>query len=640
MLTVRLNNLADEALDKRQAEREAMKTPEEITENARFLRAFFLSQLGEFPERTELNAHVTGGGACDGYRYEKVIFESRPGMFVTGVMFIPDGTGPFPGVLVPCGHSSNGKCYESYQRACMILAQNGICAFIYDPIGQGERCQALDENGKPRFPPTIEHMFIGVGCILFGQNTATYRIWDGMRALDYLCERPEVDPKRIGCTGNSGGGTLTSYLMALDDRIICAAPGCYLTSFKRLLEKAGPQDAEQCIYNQIAKGFDHADYIVARAPKPTLMLTATNDFFDIRGAWDSFREAKRIYGKMGFPERVELLEANEEHGFTATLRIGMARWMRRWLSSVDEPLVEKEGAILTDQEMQCSPTGQVLQIEGARSVFQINIETMEKLAERRKALRQSATPDEVREKIRKIAVIRPLKELPAPEVKSLDVINRGGVSIQKFILTPEPGILLPGLLFSPPSPDGEAYLYLNAAGKDVDAAPGGRIEQLVLKNHIVFAVDLRGCGETACHSEIKKYDECFGDGWDAYYRAYMLGRSYIGMRAEDALACARWLAAGPDGAARQVHVVAIGDMGLPALHAAALEPDLFASVHVENALSSWEDLVRRPFAKKCFMFTINGALSVYDIPDLAALAPAGKIEIENPLAFSREDELK
>src|SRR5439155_13767912 len=149
---------------------------------------------------------------------------------------------------------------------------------------------------------------------LVGRHAAHYRTWDAIRALDYLASRPEVDPRRLGCTGNSGGGTLTAYLMALDDRVAAAAPSCYITSLERLFETIGPQDAEQNITGQVAFGMEHADYVTMRAPKPTLICTATQDFFDIQGSWTTFREAKLLYGLVGHGEHVDPFEYNDKHG--------------------------------------------------------------------------------------------------------------------------------------------------------------------------------------------------------------------------------------------------------------------------------------------------------------------------------------
>ena len=138
---------------------------------------------------------------------------------------------------------------------------------------------------------TTEHTILGIQCLLAGDSLARYTIWDGMRALDYLLSRPEVDASRIAVTGNSGGGTHTAYLAALDDRIHVAAPSCYLTSWRALLETIGPQDAEQDLLPWIGNGLDHADFIYAFSPKPYLVLSAIRDFFSISGARATYKEA-------------------------------------------------------------------------------------------------------------------------------------------------------------------------------------------------------------------------------------------------------------------------------------------------------------------------------------------------------------
>src|SRR4051812_27534605 len=297
MLYRALERRAHDRLAARRKEVAELKTPGAVQERQAQIRARFLAALGDLPEKTPLNGRVVGRDRRDGYSVERVIYESRPGHHVTANLYLPDGDAPFPGVLVPCGHSANGKAAETYQRACILLARNGMAALCYDPIGQGERVQALDDEGKPRLSAsTAEHTMVGIGALLVGRSTATYRIWDGIRSLDYLASRPEVDPERLGCTGNSGGGTMTAYLMALDDRIAAAAPSCYITSFERLLGTIGPQDAEQDITGQIAFGMDHADYAILRAPRPTLLSVGTQDFFDIQGSWDTYRELKLLFG--------------------------------------------------------------------------------------------------------------------------------------------------------------------------------------------------------------------------------------------------------------------------------------------------------------------------------------------------------
>ncbi len=251
---------------------------------------------------------------------------------------------------------------EAYQRAGILLAKSGMAALCYDPIGQGERHQILQPDGRPRFENGVEHMLVAPGSILLGRSAATYRIWDGIRGLDYLESREDIDLQRLGLTGNSGGGLVTTLLMALDERVACAAPSCYITPVKEMLETNGPGDSEQQVYGEITQGLGHADYLMIRAPKPTLICAATqDDMFDISGSWRSLREAKRFYGRLGYPERVDLVEADVVHGFFRPLREGIARWMRRWLIGIDDAVVETDSSLLSEEE---GTLGEFLKAEG------------------------------------------------------------------------------------------------------------------------------------------------------------------------------------------------------------------------------------------------------------------------------------
>ena len=460
-----------------------------------------------------------------------------------------------------------------------------------------------------------------------------------MRAIDYLESRPEIDRERIGCTGNSGGGTLTSYLMALDGRIQVAAPSCFLTSLRRLAETIQPQDAEQNIHAQIAFGMDHADYVMMRAPRPTLMCVATRDFFDISGAWDSFRQAKRFYGRFGFPERVDLAETDAQHGFSPDLRVAAVRWMRRWLLKTDDAVVETKSAVLTDKELQCTPDGQVMRLPGARSVYDLNSDLEKQLAEARRRLWKEKGREAALEEVRRITGIRAPYTTVQLRVDIVGSIDRQSCRIEKLILRPEPGIALPALAFVPPKARPEATLYLNAAGKEADASPGGPIEKLVEQGQVVLAVDLRGMGETQAAGKdgIAKY---LGPEWTDAFLAYMLDTSYLAMRTKDILHSAEFLALysaellpryAPASKPRGVHLVSVGRTGPAALHAAALEPDRFDSVTLKNSLRSWSDVVRTPQAKNQWINVVHGALRVYDLPDLLATLPKDKVKVIEPV---------
>lgn len=645
-----LKQLACAAIERRQAAYEQVKTAEQAKAWQRARREFLLRQVGEFPERTPLNPRVVGKMAGDSYRMETVIYESRPKHHVTAVVYLPAGKPPYPAVLIPCGHSYNGKAFEPYQRLGILLARNGLAALCFDPIGQGERYQVLHKDGtplvnpdpnpysrkllaavagSPQFNPVEEHTVVGVGSILLGLNTVHYRVYDGMRSLDYLASRPDIDPKRIGCCGNSGGGTMTSYLMDLDDRILAAAPGCFLTTYRRLIDKPGPQDAEQNIFGQLAFGMDEADYVLVRAPKPTLICAATRDgLFDVLGSWEIFREAKRFFARFGLPERVDLVETDEPHGFTLQLREGTAHWMRRWLMGIDQPVNESEQPIRTDAELQCTARGQVLFLPGERSVFDLNLELNARLAAQRRRFWAETPKLKVREAVRTLVGARRAAALPQPKQQTAGTLDRGAYRIEKLILHPEPGIELPALAFLPPQPNDDAYLYLDGRGKQADAAAGGPIESLVRGGHLVLAVDLRGLGETELKTKLSSYRLREQE----YFLAYLLGRSLVGMRTEDVFTCARFLAGfRSSGKARRVHLVGIGTAGVPALHAAALEPELFASARLRRVLASWSHVLATPVTENQLINTVHGVLRTYDLPDLVQSLDPRTVTVEEPV---------
>lgn len=627
MMNTYLLRLAYEALERRNAEYEKIKTPEQIGAWQRGRREAFLAALGGFPERTPLHARVTGRLEFADYRVEKIIFESQPGFHVTGTLYLPLTPGPHPVVVHPTGHSVNAKSRDLYQRASIVMAKNGVACFCYDPLGQGERRHFFGADGGIMFGGTTqEHNLMGVGSTLLGTSVARYMIWDGIRAIDYLQERPDLDRHRIGAMGISGGGTMSAYLSALDERIGAAAPGCYLTGFKRLLETIGPQDAEQNLFGQIAAGLDHGDYVMMRAPKPTLIMAATRDYFDIDGAWHLFRQSKRLYTRLGMAERVDLVEPDEPHGFPTGMRVGAVRWMRRWFLGSDEPVTETGFPVLTDAELQCTPDGQVLRLPGARSLFDLNREWEERLATGRRALWRN--PAGALTEVRKVSGIRRLADLPAPAVKPVRTLPRPGYSVQQIVLEPEAGIRLPALRFEPAAGParGDPVLYLHGEGKQVDASPGGPIERLVREGHTVLAVDLRGLGETGRAPARDAVGAMLGGLTREVSLAELVGRSFVSMRAEDVLACVRYLQ--PSG---RVALVARGEAGVPALHAAALEPQAFSAVRLERTVASWADVVRTPLARNQRINTIFGALRVYDLPDLAATLAREVLTVIEPL---------
>src|SRR5688572_6951095 len=345
MLPDYLERLAKALLEERKKKIALFTTPQEVANRKEYVRARMLQAIGALPERTPLNAKVVGVLDRDDYKIEKVVFESQPNFYVTANLYLPKrGQPPYPGVLFPLGHEQGSKAHSAWQQMLGSLAQKGYVALAWDPIGQGERVQLYDPDfGESKLVrSTTEHSMLGVQCLLVGDNLARYTIWDGMRALDYLLSRKEVDPERIACTGNSGGGTHTAYLSALDNRIKVAAPSCYITSFGHLLSSIGPQDAEQNLPPFLADGLDHADFIYAFGPKPYLMLSAIRDFFSISGARETYAEAKRVYTVLGIPDKMGMVEADDGHGYTKPRRLAAYDWFGRWLKGAGDQAPEPE----------------------------------------------------------------------------------------------------------------------------------------------------------------------------------------------------------------------------------------------------------------------------------------------------------
>jgi cephalosporin-C deacetylase-like acetyl esterase len=598
---------------------ESLKSPAAVEKRRAELQGQLTQMLGDFPERTPLGARTVGVIQCDGYRIEKVIYESRPRHHVTANLYLPDPLpGKVPGVLVPCGHSANGKASEAYQSVCALLALRGCAALIYDPIGQGERNQILDLSPHG----TTEHTLVGPGALLVGRNTANYRIWDGLRSMDYLAGRVEVDPARLGCTGNSGGGTMTTWLMAVDERIAAAAPSCFITTVEKVFETIGPQDCEQHFPGQGAFGIEHADFIAMRAPKPTLILAAERDFFDIGGTRTAYADAEAVFGALGKPEHVALFTFDDEHGFSQPRRQAAVAWMRRWLADDERPVIEPDHKLQSDADLQVTSTGQVLcEFADETSIVDMSIARAKELAASRAATWKSLDEPARRDTIKRLLGLRDKSAVAT--AREHGTIVREGYRIEKLVISPADGVPLPALRFvtegSGDDAKRPAVIYLDSRGKAADADAGGPIEQLVKQGNLVLAVDLCGWGETADDGKQSKYRN---DEFRNAMLAMHVGRPLLGRRVEDVLAVVDVLAADERVDTGAIHLVGIERAGPVVLHAAVLDRRI-ASVATRDSINSWaDDVVARPLAENQLSQVVPGALAHYDLPDLVEMLGA------------------
>lgn len=578
-------------------------------------RARVIEGLGGLPEKTPLNAKVVGTIEREGYRIEKVVFESQPRFYVTANLYLPrQGKAPYPAILFPIGHETGAKAHAVWQQILGTFARRGYVALTWDQIGQGERVQHWDQDvgdSKASGGSTTEHTVVGIQTLVTGDAFARYTIWDGIRALDYLLSRPEVDPRRVGVTGNSGGGTHTAYLSALDDRLQVAAPSCFITTWERLLETIGPQDAEQCLPGFLGNGFEHADFIRAFAPKPYLVLSAIRDFFSLAGARATFEQARQSYGAAQAPEKLSMAETDEGHGYTVELRLKSYQWFDRWLKGETAPEGEAPVAAATPEDLACTRTGQVATSLGGETVYTLN---------RARAL-SIATPAKVSREVVQRRIQWWEEETP-PRVRPYGAERRGDLRIEKLLYESEPGIEIPAVIVSQEiTGQGPRAAVLLASSRGKRAA-WSEIETLAARGAIVMAADLRGFGETRPEEATKpgSWQSWFGD-YDSAMTSVLLGTSLVAQRAHDLQRGFQLLAARADVDRQRLHGAGQGNAAPALLHAAAAGVP-FAGLLLDGMLASYRAVVEAPLHRGIFESIVPGAIRDYDLPGLAAsLAP-------------------
>ena len=579
------------------------------------IRRAMAFMVGGFPERTPLNARVTGALVRRGYVVEKLVYESRPGFHVTAVLYLPTTSrAPAPGVLFPCGHSAGGKADPTYQTACIAFALSGYAVLCYDPLGQGERSQYWDARRRRSRVGICcpEHGMCGAQCVLLGTNLAQWRIWDGMRSLDYLASRPEVDPQRILVTGNSGGGTLTTYIAATDERVALAAPGCYITTLEERFRTRLGADAEQNLLPQASLGIDHADMLAVMAPKPVIILAAKKDFFPIAGARWTYGELKSLYRRLGAGNNLRLVEAPGGHGFSKPLREAVVNFANGQFG-VDrpkwrEPEIEPE----PPRNLNCTATGQVATSLDSRTVFSFNLDLLQASGGGRRRKAPALKPRRVAE------LLRLRVPAAAPRVRRAGVMTRSALTIERLAIESEPGILVPALRFRPAAGKSSPCVVVLASdeGKSRVGRPRGLAESLARRGIEVLAVDIRGIGETRSKSR------GWGDGsymeHDLAYTSWMIDRPLMGGWTLDLISACR-VAQGGRVRGRRVILAADGVRCATAAVFAGALSEVPAAVVAAGALASFRDVVATEIWDVPVAVFIPGVIGAFNIGDIAGL---------------------
>jgi hypothetical protein len=600
--------------------RARVQSADDVRKLAEDARGRILSAMGGLPEtRTPLNPRITGRLDRDGYRIEKLIYESLPGMYVTASVYVPDGPGPFPALLGTAGHGGRSRGVPLYQDVWATLARRGVMVLAYDPPGQGERLEYFETStGKSRYGfGTAEHDHAGQQVLLTGESIARYFVWDGVRALDYLLTRPEVDPARIGVAGNSGGGTQAAWLAALEPRLSVINSSCYITSWQALWDGPGPQDMEQTLPGFLKLGLDFPDVIVAALPRPFLASSAIQDFFPIAGGRATIAEARRLYSLLDVGDRVDQFTFDDTHGWSKPRREAGYRWFSKWWQMPGLEAPEGEVTVETPEDLQATKTGLVAtSFPDARMIFDVNKDRATELARSRRP----ATAAQLR------------TFLQVPPTVQASILRRqpdaaiGGLRVERLAIGVAPGLELPAVLIHPAGQprgtvvvsDGRPPAAADSAARDRAAA------EWAGRGYLTLAVDVRGVGALAPTRGESGYTPDYQLASDAW----LLGTSVVAWQTQDLVAALTVLEREQPSASQRV-IDATGLTGPAAIFAAAVHP--VTEVRAEDGIVSYLDLASTRFYKAPARAFVPGVLEVTDLKDAMTLAAPATVHLVRPL---------
>ena len=593
--------------------------------------------LGPLPERTPLKAVVLRTHDLGSYILQKVVFESRPGFPVTANVYRPKGESleKRAAILCPIGHILGpGKAGAEVQARCIKLAQMGYIVLTYDSIGHGER--AISGN--------IHHE-AGYSLFPLGETIAGWIVWESMRAIDYLTSLPDVDPKRIGVTGNSGGGLNTLFTAALDDRAAAAAISGYVFQFHEWMKYAGVH-CTCCQLPGLYRGMEWFEIAGLIAPRAVMMLQGENDtIFPVSAARKAGRNTEALYALLGH-ERLARLEIVPErpHEYSAPFRERMYGWMALHLSGQGDGSPIPEGAVETlpqdDPRLRCDPDGSLM----ARS------RTVVELAREKGRRMVAAFPENVtaqrREELKKWVddftappYVEPHELMPL----RLDKSELPWAVLEKVYFLSEIGQHIPGLLWRPKNETAKGTVIIVDDRGKAAVAESGLVRPLLEAGYAVLSVDLRGRGETL--GRMGRRD----NNYHFVQHSIMWRLPVAGRRAFDLKRTVDFVEHRTELRHGSVALVGLGDEALPALLAAGSDSRIqrlvcagymstFISQMIAAALPNRDELIKQWNRTAMQWGRLKGAsysvdlgsvipsvLEVGDVPDLISLAAPRKV---------------
>ena len=626
-------SIAFNQLKSREREIQELDSKEDWLARQSLIKEKLRKIAGPFPDKTPLNVKITGKLKKDGYTIEKLIYESFPGYYVTAALYIPEGVKKkAPAIFYACGHTLEGFRAPAYQHIIVNLVKKGFVVFTIDPMGQGERYEYWDkENDQPGITiPDHEHSYAGAQCLISGYSTARYFIWDAMRGIDYMLTRKEIDPDRIGMTGRSGGGNITAYLGALDERIHAAAPECYITSYEYIYKSIGPQCAEQNLYKMIQEGLDHADFIEARAPKLTLIIGTTRDFFSIQGTLDSYNEARKMYRILDFEENISIALDDTVHKSSKKNREAMYAFFQKYLYNPGNSQ-DMNVEVPDPSELKVTETGQIATALSGETIFTMNKTIV---------LSQVANLDTKRENPSEY-----LANIPGfitedagfnyPDNFGHTVFSgrfvKSNYTLEKYLIPGSGEYVLPVVLFKPKKDmNGDLVLIVHSEGMKTAFENDSLVYNLIKAGFSVLLCDLPGIGSMG-PGYLKGDSYIQGVSFNQWFSAILTGRSHVGLWAEDLIRIVNFT----KGNLKDFSILSamtIGPVGTALLHAAIFEPAIKQIGLISPMISYAELAMTRLYKPEYIPYSVAGAIREYDLADLIAGLHERKIIIVNPLS--------
>ncbi len=631
-----IKDRVNDAGGRRKALLARVQSPGAIADRTAAVRSQLWETLGGRPAETPLNDRIVGTIFRNGYRIEKLIYESMPGVYVTAHLYLPSqDKAPYPAILSPLGHTPEAKSYRNYQYCFQTLARKGYVVLAYDPFGQGERSQYLiPGTSTPRLGVTTEHNQAGRPMLLLGTGLARYRVWDAMRSLDYLLSRPEVDPHRIGCTGHSGGATVTMYLMALESRIQAAVTveGNYENVAGPFFDPPGAiADAEQNLAGSLSRGLDRGDLLNAFAPKPFLLCYTVHDQGQTyspvyqEAIQENYAELVRLYGILGAKDRIGIRAGHLPHELDYFSRRALYGWFNQWLGNPDAGVDEAAFDLSPAEELNCTSSGQVLTSLGGRSLVQVNRDRAKEVTP--PGILMSKDISAARRQIRSgLISLLGLPSIRGP-VKgvTLSADSGQGLHTEAVQIESEPGVRVVGWFVRSEQGPARRPVVLYVSDKDVNATveEPSPLQEMIQRGYAVCAVDLRGMGLSTPRPPA---------GGPVFYRGMqladrfawtnlVLGKPAIGQRVWDILRVLDYLATRSDVDASRIRILGRGSAAIAAGMAALLD-ERVQSILLTQSIPSYQSIVDAEDYSVTLDWFLPGILQHFDLPDiLASLSP-------------------